>query len=172
MLWRQVHFMHKRPRLWPTYSGEPWMSRGPGLCQWVSNLDWNEDAFTLVTRYGDPDVPGTGQCVDYDRATACKTFNQPTTPCLYSCPRWVGRGWPKLEFSGDTSPCFDSKQCVTYLYVLGCTWSQLGWGRSRRLEGLDASGFNIFVIESLCYWYWWVFRSTYKTFSAINKLVL
>ena len=26
-------------------------------------------------------------CVDYDRATACKTFNQPTTPCLYNCPR-------------------------------------------------------------------------------------
>ena len=42
---------------------------------------------TLVARYGDPDVPGTGECVDYDRATACKTFNQPTTPCLYSCPR-------------------------------------------------------------------------------------
>ena len=38
-------------------------------------------------RYGDPNVPGTGQCVDYDMATACKTFNQPSTPCLYSCPR-------------------------------------------------------------------------------------
>ena len=44
---------------------------------------------TLVARYGDPDVPGTGECVDYDRATACKTFNQPTTPCLYSCPRFI-----------------------------------------------------------------------------------
>ena len=42
------------------------------------------------TRYGIPGEPGTGECVDYDRATACKTFNQPTTPCLYSCPRcWL-----------------------------------------------------------------------------------
>ena len=90
LLWPQVHFMHKRPWLWSIDSGEPWMSRGPSLCKRVRNLDWNRDAFTLVTRYGDPDVPGTGQCVDYDRATACKTFNQPTTPCLYSCPRWVG----------------------------------------------------------------------------------
>ena len=77
-------------------------------------------------------------------------------PVSIVVPGGWDRGWPKLEISGDTSPCFDSMQCVTYLYVLGCTWSQLGWGRSRRLEGLDASGLNIFVLESLCYWYWWV----------------
>jgi len=28
-----------------------------------------------------------GECVEYDKATVCKTFNQPSTPCLYSCPR-------------------------------------------------------------------------------------
>lgn len=28
-----------------------------------------------------------GECVEYDKATECKTFNQPSTPCLYSCPR-------------------------------------------------------------------------------------
>merc|ERR1719285_987441 len=29
------------------------------------------------------------------------------------------------------------------IVVQGCTWSQLGWGRSRRLEGLDASGWLV-----------------------------
>lgn len=28
-----------------------------------------------------------GECVEYDKATECKTFNRPSTPCLYSCPR-------------------------------------------------------------------------------------
>ena len=81
---------------------------------------------------------------------------------------WVGVGlnWRSVEI---LHPALT--QCVTYLYVLGCTWSQPGWGRSHRLEGLDASGLNIFVLESLCYWYWWVFRSTYKTSSTINKLI-
>jgi len=50
------------------------------------NLECPGD-LVFANEYGDPDVPGTGQCVDYDRATACKTFNQPSTPCLYSCPR-------------------------------------------------------------------------------------
>jgi len=50
------------------------------------NLECPGD-LVFANEYGDPNVPGTGQCVDYDMATACKTFNQPSTPCLYSCPR-------------------------------------------------------------------------------------
>ena len=60
----------------------------------------NDQFGNSLSRYGDPGVPGTGQCVDYDRATACKTFNQPTTPCLYSCPRcWLNLGVQLIFFT-------------------------------------------------------------------------
>merc|ERR1711915_52699 len=42
--------------------------------------------------------PGEGECVDYDRATECKVFQE--TPCLFSCPR---------VYLSSNGPAFDSQ---------------------------------------------------------------
>jgi hypothetical protein len=48
-----------------------------------TNLECPGD-LVFANEYGEPaEQPGTGECVEYDRATACKTFNLPETPCLY-----------------------------------------------------------------------------------------
>ena len=69
-----------------------------------------------ICRYGDPDVPGTGACVDYDRATACKTFNQPTTPCLYSCPRLIAK-YKSLRKDFGSGSIFISLNLDTRVYL-------------------------------------------------------
>ena len=79
------------------------------------------------TRYGIPGEPGTGECVDYDRATACKTFNQPTTPCLYSCPRcWLNLQLIfftillQLKLIGGLDSMLNFEVWSSYAYAPGC----------------------------------------------------
>jgi len=49
--------------------------------------------------------PGQGECVEYDKATECKTFAE--VPCLYSCPRvYLSSTGPALEHQYRRLGCF------------------------------------------------------------------
>merc|ERR1712080_112108 len=91
---------------------------GPGQWQILEEcsryIDCKRDPNTGELVQTNMECPGAlvfdnehGECVEYDRATECKTFNQPSTPRLYSCPRvYIESSGAGAEFQSRRLGCF------------------------------------------------------------------
>ena len=73
-----------------------------GISTGLQNMECPEDV-VFTNKYGAR--PWEGECVEYDKATQCKTFAE--VPCLFSCPRvYLSSNGPALEHQYRRLGCF------------------------------------------------------------------